>query len=136
VVEWDSAEEWLLAAFEELHSSVDGIRAGPDAALYSSEFFEAHEGELVAFVPVTRIPALDGRAARTDVPAAALAITVPEGPFADIDRAYAALGTYVTERMLAADGPLREHYLVSPFDTTDPNHFRTEVAWPVNAPTG
>jgi DNA-binding transcriptional MerR regulator len=133
-VEWDAAEAWLLSAFEELHSIVDGVRAGPDAALYSSEFFEAHEGALVAFVPVTEAPPVGGRVAVTDIPAADLAVTVHEGPFADIDRAYAALGTYVTERVLAAAGPLREHYLVSPFDTTDSNAFRTEVAWPVNAP--
>jgi DNA-binding transcriptional MerR regulator len=133
-VEWDSAEAWLLAAFEELHSTVAGVRGGPDAALYSSEFFEAHEGELVAFIPVTATPAVGGRVAVVEIPAADLAITVHEGPFADIDRAYAALGTYVTERVLAADGPLREHYLVSPFDTSDPACFRTEVAWPVHAP--
>jgi DNA-binding transcriptional MerR regulator len=135
IVAWDSAEAWLIAAFEELHSAVDGVRAGPDAALYSSEFFEAHEGELVAFVPITGPAARRGRAEFADIPEADLAITVHEGPFADIDRAYAALGTYVTERVLGADGPLREHYLVSPFDTTDPQEFRTEVAWPVHAPS-
>ena len=132
VVEWDSAEEWLVAAFDEMHRVVDGARTGPDAALYSSEFFEAHEGELVAFIPATGTPRLTGRIEIIDVPAADLAVTLHEGPFADIDRAYAALGTYVTERVLGADGPLREHYLVSPFDTTDPAAFRTEVAWPVH----
>jgi DNA-binding transcriptional MerR regulator len=135
VVAWDSAEEWLLGAFQELHTVVDParVRTGPDAALYSTEFFEVHEGELIAFVPISGTPTLTGRAELAEIPESDLAITVHQGPFADIDRAYAALGTYVTERVLGADGPLREHYLVTPFDTADPNEFRTEVAWPVHA---
>jgi DNA-binding transcriptional MerR regulator len=134
-VAWESAEEWLVHALLELRTIVDaeGVRAGPEAALYSAEFFEAHQGELTAFIPISADPPLAGPFALADVPGADLAITVHEGPFADIDRAYAALGTYVTERAIGAAGPIREHYLVTPFDTTDPNAFRTEVAWPVTA---
>jgi hypothetical protein len=31
----------------------------------------------------------------------------------------------------AADGPLREHYLVGPLDTSDESAWRTEIGWPI-----
>ena len=66
-----------------------------------------------------------GRAAVIDVPAAELAMTLHEGPFADLDRTYGALGTYVAERELGVDGPIREYYLVAPWDTDDESAHRT-----------
>jgi effector-binding domain-containing protein len=54
-----------------------------------------------------------------------------EGGFAELDRTYGALGTYVTERELGVDGSIREYYVVSPFDTDDEARYRTEVCWPV-----
>ena len=44
------------------------------------------------------------------------------GAFDDLDQTYRALGTYVLEAGLGADGPMREHYLGD--DTI-------EVCWPV-----
>lgn len=80
-------------------------RGGPDSALYSAEFFERHRGEVVA------------------IPAARLAVTVHRGPFSDLDRTYGAPGTFVAERALGAEGPVRERYLDA--GTTD-------VCWPIN----
>ena len=40
-------------------------------------------------------------------------------------------GIYVAEREIGADGPIREHYLVTPFDTDDESELVTEVCWPV-----
>jgi hypothetical protein len=47
------------------------------------------------------------------------------------------LGTYVAEREIGVDGPIREMYLVTPFDTSDETEYVTEVCWPVfrTAPT-
>jgi effector-binding domain-containing protein len=56
---------------------------------------------------------------------------VHEGPHANIDVAYGALATYVTQHALAIDGPLREYYLVGPLDTADANAWRTEIGWPI-----
>ena len=50
-----------------------------------------------------------------------------------MDQTYAALGTHVAERKLGADGPIREHYLVTADDTDDPGQLRTEVCWPVRS---
>jgi len=41
------------------------------------------------------------------------------------------LGTYVAEREIGVDGPIREHYLVTAFDTDDESRHVTEVGWPV-----
>ena len=56
-------------------------------------------------------------------------MSVHEGPFADLDQAYAALGTYLAARGMPTTGPVREHY----FDTGDDDGSRTEVCWPVAA---
>jgi DNA-binding transcriptional MerR regulator len=120
-VEWDAAEQWLTAAFERLHARVEVV-SGPDTALYSPGFFEAHLGEVVAFVPIADDAATRDGADVETIPGSYVAVTVHHGPFADIDQAYGALGTYVAERVIGADGPIREHYLGDDC---------TEVAWPV-----
>jgi effector-binding domain-containing protein len=77
-----------------------------------------------------------GRAAVIDVPAAELAVALHQGAFADLDRTYGALGTYVAERELGVEGPIREYYLVAPWDTGDESAHRTEVGWPIFQTTG
>jgi DNA-binding transcriptional MerR regulator len=136
LVDWDDTEQWLNEALAELDRAVDAspsARAGVDAALYSTEFFEAHTGEVTAFVPVRGAMATHGRVEQIEIPATDLAVSVHNGPFSDLDQAYGALGTFVAERVLAADGPIREHYLITESDTADPAAWRTEVCWPIRA---
>jgi effector-binding domain-containing protein len=71
------------------------------------------------------------RAKLVDIPAAELAIAVHEGSFSQLDRTYGALGTFVVQRELGVDGPIREYYLVSSADTDDESVHRTEVGWPI-----
>ncbi len=137
-VPWDDVEQWLGAAFDSLHARLDrsgGVASGPDGALYSSEFFELHAGEVVAFVPVTESDAEAlgeiGGTETIEIPAADLAVTMHHGPFVDLDQTYAALGAYVAERAIGVAGPIRERYLVTGTDDTDPADLRTEVGWPV-----
>ncbi len=133
-VAWDAAEDWLSEVFGELHRVAEeqGLSlVGPEGALYSEEFFETHEGELVAFLVVSGSARRAGRAEPIELPAQRHAVTVHEGPFADIDRAYAALGAYVTERRIGVAGPILERYLVTAAHTEDPAEHRTEVCWPV-----
>lgn len=128
---------WWDAAFDELHAFLGATRserAGPDGALYASEFFEEDTGEVVAFVPVSTSPAGIGRAGRARVrtiPGAELAVTVHEGAFSELDLTYGALGTFVSERDIGVPGPIREHYLVTSADTAHESQHRTEVCWPV-----
>jgi effector-binding domain-containing protein len=57
---------------------------------------------------------------------------VHRGPFSDIDTTYGALGTYVAERAIGAEGPVREHYLMTDAETVDHAEARTEVCWPIS----
>jgi DNA-binding transcriptional MerR regulator/effector-binding domain-containing protein len=139
-VAMDDIEGWWSNAFEELYGllrSVGVSPAGPGGALYPTEFFEFELGEVVAFVPVANEVTSSSRAVIIEVPPAELAITVHAGPFSELDQAYGALGTYVAERELGVEGPIREHYLVTATDTEDETQHRTEVCWPVfqTAPT-
>jgi DNA-binding transcriptional MerR regulator len=136
-VELEDFIPWWGQAFSELRQALgpSGLtRGGPDGALYPSEFFELERGDVTAFIPVT------GRGEGTgagpgveviDVPGAELAVMVHEGPFDDLDHAYGSLGLVVAERGIGVNGPIREHYLVGPFDTNDESAFRTEVGWPI-----
>jgi DNA-binding transcriptional MerR regulator len=136
VVDWDDAEHWLSQALAELDEAVGSRssgRTGPDSALYSTEFFEAHVGEVTAFVPIRGGIAARGRVEELQIPATDVAVLVHSGPFGDLDLAYGALGTFVAERVLSADGPIREHYVVTEDDTDDPSALRTEVCWPIRS---
>ena len=66
-----------------------------------------------------------------EIPPAELAVAVHRGTFSDLDQTYGALGTYVAEREIGVDGPIREYYLVSAFDTDNQTRHVTEVCWPV-----
>jgi effector-binding domain-containing protein len=105
--------------------------AGPRAALYSAEFFQLETGEVTAYVPVSGDLRTRGRAHMLQIPAAELAVAVHHGSHDDLDQTYGALGMYVAEHEIGVDGPIREHYLVTEFDTNDESSYVTEVCWPV-----
>ena len=122
---------WIEAAFEELHSALERAGAdasGPDCALYADAFFTEGRGQVTAFVPVEPEVALyageagGGRATRLDLPATRVAVMMHDGPFADLDQTYGALGTVLAELGIGADGPIREVYLADD---------QAEVCWPV-----
>lgn len=119
-VSFDDCGTWLEPALAELHRATDAadlVVAGADGALYPDEFFERGSGEVTAFVPV------HGEGENlVELPAVTVAVLVHDGPFADLDQAYAALGTVVAERGIGGPGPIREHYLTPT---------STEVCWPV-----
>lgn len=139
-VSMTDAEAWWSVAFDRLHGELAAYgwqRSGPDGALYSSEFFQADAGEVIAFIPIeppgesSPSPERRGRPAVLELPAVEMAVTVHTGPLADLDRAYAALGTYVAERAIGVDGPIRENYLHTAADTPDEAAHLTEVCWPI-----
>lgn len=133
-VTMDGIDSWWTEAFDELHRVLETAgaqRAGPDGALYSSEFFEDELGEVMAFIPIVGRLDPAGRARLTEIPAAELAVTVHQGAFSGLDRAYGALGTFVSSREIGVRGPIREHYLVTFTHTEDESLHRTEVCWPV-----
>lgn len=127
---------WWMETYRELHGAVvkAGLaRSGPDGALYPSEWFEDEVGDVVAFTPVDGVVDLGriGRAERYVVPAAELAVLMHEGSVRDLDQTFAALGHFVLERAIGVEGPIREYYLVTSFESPYELSHRTEVAWPI-----
>jgi DNA-binding transcriptional MerR regulator len=132
-VGFDDSGDWCSSAFDELHRELAGAgltSAGPDGALYFADFFELGHGKVTAFVPVVGDSDSAGRATRLDLPGVDVAVLVHEGPFADLDRTYGALGTHVALQRIGVDGPIREHYVVAGADI-EPSDHRTEVCWPI-----
>jgi DNA-binding transcriptional MerR regulator len=129
--------EWVTGVLEELTGALAaaGTQApGPFGALYPGDFFEQERAEVTFFAPVPDTVSRQwrpGRARLAEIPAVDAAVAVHEGSLADVDRAYAALGTAVAERAIGVDGPIREYYLISAVDTDDEARHRTEVCWPV-----
>jgi DNA-binding transcriptional MerR regulator/effector-binding domain-containing protein len=126
-------ELWWADAFDELHATVRavGVTAGIGGGLYPGELFEVEVAEVVAFLPVATPVPTRSRARMIEIPAAELAVAVHHGPFADLDRTYAVVGTHVAEREVGIDGPIREYYLVTAADTPDESQHRIEVCWPI-----
>jgi DNA-binding transcriptional MerR regulator/effector-binding domain-containing protein len=127
-------DTWWAGAFIELDGALRDAAVpatGPRAALYPAEIFEEEVGEITAYVPVAAAVTGSGRPRMTRIPAAELAVAVHHGAFGDLDQTYSALGVYVAEREIGVDGPIRENYLVTPFDTSDASEHVTEVCWPV-----
>jgi DNA-binding transcriptional MerR regulator len=127
-------EAWWADAFRELREAIDqtGIeRVGPDGCLYPNEMFELEVGEMVAFVPVAGDAQQSGRVRLETLPPVELAIMLHQGSYDQLDQTYGALGTSVATQAIGVEGPIREHYLVSPLDEPDPSALRTEVCWPV-----
>ncbi len=134
---------WGADAFGELYARIGRAGqapAGPGGALFPAGFFEVHQAELTAFVPVGGpLPegALPegartggGRAELVTVPGVEAAVMLHAGSPADSDQTYGALGTVVAERAIGVEGPIREYYLV-PFTEPDLSRHRAEICWPV-----
>jgi DNA-binding transcriptional MerR regulator len=131
-VSWNDTEIWLRDTFTDLRQQLTRsglLRAGPDGALYSAEFFESHTGEVTAFIPLAATPS-DETGAVGELAGGPVAVTIHRGSFGELDRAYAALGTFVAERGIGTGAPIRENYLTSTLDTSDDGSLVTEVCWP------
>jgi len=125
---------WGAEVFGEIYGRIEqaGLTpAGPGGALFPAGFFELHQAELTAFVPVADGPAAEGgRTELVTVPGVEAAVLLHSGSPADSDQTYGALGTIVAERAIGVEGPIREYYLV-PFTEPDLSRHRTEICWPV-----
>jgi DNA-binding transcriptional MerR regulator len=130
----DTVLAWWVEAFTELHRLLRsaGIgRTGADGAEFPAEFFTEGAADLVAFVPVDRVPTLAGRVEALTRPAATYAVATHDGPMVDLDGAYSAVGRTVLEQALTSDGPVVERFLPVGHEDDLLAH-TTEVCWPVS----
>ncbi len=134
LVTLDELGPWFQGAIGELQAILaaqDVAAAGPPGSVIGGEFFADERGEITVYVPVSSPIRPIGRVIQTTIPGQELATIVHHGSHDDIDRSYGALATYVSERTLATDGPIRERYLVFRHDTRDETAWRTEIGWPI-----
>ena len=125
---------WFQGALGELTATLEaqGVdTTGPPGAVIANDFFSEERGALTVFAPVAGTVSPVGRVEPVTLPAVELAVIVHAGSHADVDRSYGALATYVTERVLGVDGPIRERYVVGRRDTAEESAWRTEIAWPI-----
>ena len=129
----EQAWAWGTDVFGEIYGRIEqaGLTpAGPGGALFPAGFFELHEAELTAFVPVDGPVADAGDAEVVTIPGVEAAVMLHSGSPADSDQTYGMLGTIVAERAIGIEGPIREYFLV-PFAEPDVSRHRTEICWPV-----
>ena len=135
VIDVEDAMSWYQGALGELYAILSAQSlpiTGPGGGIYSNDLFSHERGLATIFVPHQGTVRPMGRVTSLVVPAVELATTLHTGPHtADIDRAYGALATYVTQQALAVDGPIREYYLVGQHETGDESQWRTEIGWPI-----
>jgi DNA-binding transcriptional MerR regulator len=134
VIGVEDALSWFQGALGELFGTVAAQNlpiVGPGGGIFSDDLFSHERGLATIFVPHQGPVRPMGRVTSLVVPAVELATIVHAGPLTDIDCAYGALATYVTQHALAVDGPIREYYLVGHHETSDETEWRTEIGWPI-----
>ncbi len=137
VVDASAFGPWFQGALGELDATIaaHGVPpAGPAAGIYETAVFADGRGEATVFIPLDSPVTAVGRVHMIEVPSAELAVTVHAGSHDDIDRAYGALATYVAERAISMEGPVRETYTVGLRETADPRAWSTEIGWPIFHP--
>ena len=128
------AVAWLSGALAELNSTLatQGRRAvAPAGGIFSDEIFAKGRGAATIYIPCDGPIESIGRVRPYHSPEVEVATIVHAGSHRNVDLAYGALATHVARDELAADGPLRERYLVGPLDTSDESAWRTEIGWPI-----
>jgi effector-binding domain-containing protein len=103
----------------------------PAGGVFSDEIFAKGRGAATIYIPCDGPIETIGRVRPYHAPEVDLATIVHAGSHRSIDLAYGALATHVARHDRAADGPLRERYLVGPLDTSDESAWRTEIGWPI-----
>ena len=134
MLDMEDAGPWFQGALGELYATMEAqslAPGGPGGGVYATGLFSHGLGQATVFVPCDGPVRPMGRVTSLVVPPVELATIVHPGPHAGIDRAYGSLATYVTEHVLAVDGPIREYYLVGRRDTADASEWRTEIGWPI-----
>jgi DNA-binding transcriptional MerR regulator len=123
---WDA-----MASLRAMAAAAGLEQAGPAGGLFDDELFTQDAGHARVYLPVKDSPALDDTGARWQLLAGRFAVALHAGPHRDVDRTYAALGTYAGLHGRDGAGPVRERYLSDPLENRDTGRWRTEVCWPL-----
>lgn len=133
IVDLGAMAAWWAEAFQEIYAALRAqgeTPAGPGSGLFATEVFSEEIGESLIFVPISKAIAQSGRVRVMEIPAVEAAVAVHRGPLSTAGPSYAALGKYVAEHAIGADGPIRECYLEMTGMSND-DVTRTEIFWPI-----
>jgi DNA-binding transcriptional MerR regulator len=136
-VSLDGLVRWWEAAMRELGEALrraNVIAGGPPSASFAQAMFSEELGEATVWLPLTSTVPNWRRVRTQEIAGGRFAVAVHDGPDARIDETYARLGTYVAERAIGIDAPVRERYLAGALN--DPRPLITEIAWPIAEPAG
>jgi len=129
----DNVLSWWTDALNELRAHVRAQHlqpTGPAGGIFDEPLYQQEHGQATVFIPLSDVAAENGRIRSVQIPAAELIVTIHHGSTADIDLAYADLGSYLAEHDIQAGHQIREHYLCDQSDTPDTTRWQTEIAWP------
>jgi DNA-binding transcriptional MerR regulator len=131
---------FLGSAFARLTAAVAAgglVPTGPSGALYPAEIPDDGPQDVEAFVPVggpvVPPPGHHGVVVG-ELPAVEAAVLAHVGPYESLGETYRELGRWVAHNAEPSPDRVREVYLVSYAETSDPDQFRTELQWPVRIP--
>ena len=125
---------WWEVALAELRAFAhdqDLHVAGPAGGIFDEALYQQQRAGATVYLPTAGPTGDSGRMRTVEIPAADLAITTHYGSPADIDLAYADLGSYLAEHNLQHGDQIREHYLCDHSHTPDQARWQTEIAWPI-----
>ncbi|HET6276703.1 MAG TPA: MerR family transcriptional regulator [Candidatus Cybelea sp.] len=137
IVRLSEINAWWSDAFEEIYRVLraEGKNpTGPGGGLYTTELFTDEIGESAIYVPISKRVEDSGRVRTIEIPAAEFAVAVHRGALAGAGPSYAAIGKYVAENVLGAEGPIRERYVEVSGSTTS-DTVLTEICWPISEVT-
>jgi DNA-binding transcriptional MerR regulator len=136
VVDPSEVGPWWEGALAELRAFAEHERlpvSGPAGGVFDAALYQQERAGALVYLPVAGRPAGRGRISSVQIPAAELAVTTHYGSSADIDLAYADLGSYLAEHQIEVGTEIREHYLCDQADTSDQTLWQTEIAWPIRS---
>jgi DNA-binding transcriptional MerR regulator len=125
---------WWQGALAELRAFADDQHlpaTGPAGGVFDEALYQQESAAAMVYLPVGGATDDGGRVHSREIPAAELVITTHYGSLADIDLAYADLGSYLAEHHAQVGNQIREHYLCDQSDTSEEARWQTEIAWPI-----
>jgi len=125
---------WWASALAELRTFAknhDLRSTGPAGGVFDEALYQQERAGAMVYLPISGTIDDSGRIRSMQIPEAELVITTHYGSAADIDLAYADLGSYLAEHHMEVAKQIREHYLCDRSDTPDEARWETEIAWPI-----
>jgi DNA-binding transcriptional MerR regulator len=130
----DEVGTWWASALAELRAYARDHHlrpTGPAGGVFDEALYQQERAGAMMYFPVSDVADDSGRIRSVHIPEAELVITTHYGSAADIDLAYADLGSYLAEHHIDVAKQIREHYLCDQSDTPDEARWQTEIAWPI-----